>query len=73
MLVLTGRPEADLERRRVTLLELCRTDPALTRVAEPLGISITLLGDLQRHGAFAPIFRRPGNPDIPVDLFGRCP
>ena len=73
LLVLTGRPEPDLQRRRATLLELCRTDPVLTRLAEPLGIAITLLGDLQRHGPFAPVFRRPTNPDLAVDLFGRQP
>jgi len=73
LLVLAGRPEPDLQRRRATLLELCRTDPVLTQVAEPLGISITLLTDLQRHGPFAPVFRRPGNPTTPVDLFGRQP
>jgi len=73
LLVLAGRPEPDLERRRATLLELCRVDPVLARVADPLGISITLLTDLQRHGPFAPVFRRPGNPATPVDLFGRRP
>lgn len=71
LLVLAGRPEPELNRRRVTLLRLCRADPVLTRAAEPLGISITTLPELQRHGPFASVFRRPGDPETAVDLLGR--
>jgi len=71
LLVLAGRPEPDLDRRRVTLLRLCRVDNVLARAAEPLGITIATLPALQRHGPFAPVFLRPGDPDTPVDILGR--
>ena len=71
LLVLAGRSEPELERRRVTLLRLCRADPVLARVAEPLGISIATLPGIQREGPFASVFRRPGDPETLVDLLGR--
>lgn len=72
LLVLGGRSEAALDRRRDTLLQLCRADTVLARAGESLGISITTLQALQRDSPFAGVFRRPGDPSTPVDVLGRC-
>jgi hypothetical protein len=64
--VLTGTNPTALERRRRTVLALCRTNPHLTATPE-IDISICLLSDLQRHGPFAPIFLRPHTPTQPGD------
>jgi hypothetical protein len=67
--VLTGANRAALERRRRTVLALCRTDPRLSATPE-VELSICLLTDLQGHGPFAPIFLRPHDPTKPVDWLG---
>lgn len=72
LLVLAGRAEAALDRRRDTLLQLCRADPVLSRAAEPLAISITTLPALQREGPFAGVFRKPSAPSALVDVLGRA-
>lgn len=68
--VLTGASRPALERRRRTVLALCRTEPRLS-AAPDVEISICLLDDLQRHGPHAPIFLRPAGREEPVDWLGR--
>lgn len=67
--VLTGADRTALERRRRTVLALCRSDPALT-AAPQVEISICLLADLLDGGPFAPVFLRPQTPTDPVDWLG---
>ena len=69
LVVLAGAPRTRLLARRQTLVALCRLDPAIRDAPAPT-IAITLLDDLQRHGPFAGVFTRPGEPE-PVDLLGR--
>lgn len=71
LVVLTGRPRPELERRRGTLSRLCRLDPALTGLGAELGISLVLGEDLDRCGPLAPVFHRPAGPDGGLDLLGR--
>lgn len=59
LVVLCGRPADQLQRRRDTLLELCRHDPALGRLAARVSISVTTLAELTAEGPFAPIFASP--------------
>lgn len=70
VVVLADKPRRSLLSRQQMLVGMCQIDP-LIREAEAPSISIALLEDLQRHGPFAPIFCRPHNPDVPVDLLGR--
>lgn len=67
--VLAGADRTTLERRRRTVLALCRSDPRLTG-APDVEISICLLPDLRDHGPFAPIFARPHAAADPVDWLG---
>lgn len=68
--VLAGAEPAALERRRRTVLALCRTVPQLAAVPE-VEVSLCLLGDLERQGPFAPIFRCRSDPATAVDWLGR--
>jgi hypothetical protein len=69
--VLAGADRAALERRRRTVLALCRTEPELAAAPE-LEVSLCLLEDLERRGPFAPIFLRPAEARSPVDWLGRA-
>jgi hypothetical protein len=68
--VLAGAEREALERRRRTVLALCRSEPELAAAPE-LELSICLLCELEREGPFAPIFFRPGKPTEPIDWLGR--
>lgn len=68
--VLAGADREALERRRRTVLALCRSDPKLAAAPE-VEIAICLLCDLRAHGPFAPIFLCPQAPTEPVDWLGR--
>ncbi len=68
--VLTGQPRPALQRRAQTVLALCQTDPQLQRTPE-VRISLTLLEDLQAHGPYAPIWRRPEDPTQTIDWLGQ--
>jgi len=68
--VLAGQPRATLTRRAQTVLALCREDPKLQRTPE-VRVSLALLEDLQAHGPYTPIWRRPTNPTQTVDWLGR--
>jgi Replication-relaxation len=70
LVVLAGRPRPALERRRKTLLALCRADADLTRSPE-LQVFVCLLPDLNESGPGASVFRTPAEPDRPVDWLGR--
>ncbi len=68
--VLTAQPRPALQRRAQTVLALCRADPQLQCTPE-VRVSLTLLEDLQTHGPYAPIWRRPENPTQTFDWLGR--
>jgi len=68
--VLTGQPRQALQRRAQTVLALCHEDPKLKRTPE-VCISLTLLEDLQAHGPYAPIWRRPEDPTQTIDWLGQ--
>jgi hypothetical protein len=70
--VLAAQPRAALQRRAQTVLALCREDPELQATPE-VRISLTLLEDLQAHGPYAPIWRRPEDPTQAVDWLGGRP
>lgn len=70
LVLLAGRPRPNLERRRRTLLALCRADADLTQSPE-LQVFVCLLPDLNESGPGASIFRTPAEPDRPVDWLGR--
>lgn len=70
VMVLTGASRQRLLTRRHMILALCASDPQLAEATTPT-IAVTLLEELQRHGPFAGVFRRPGDPDGAVDLLGR--
>lgn len=70
LVVLCDQPEATLKRRADTLMALYSPDPA-SPVSEALGVSLTTLEALRRHGPFAPIFRCPSDLSQRVDLLGR--
>lgn len=72
LVLLAGRPDPNLERRRATLLALCRADPDLARSPE-LQVFVCLLPELKRHGPAATIFRTVTEPDRPADWLGRRP
>jgi hypothetical protein len=63
-----GSPER-LERRRTTVLALCRADPELAATPE-VEVSICLLDPLRASGPFAPIFRALADPALAVDWLG---
>ncbi|HSR93462.1 MAG TPA: hypothetical protein VLK56_01235, partial [Solirubrobacterales bacterium] len=65
-----GRPRPNLERRRRTLLALCRADADLTQSPE-LQVFVCLLAELEQDGPAATIFRTPAEPDRPVNWLGR--
>jgi hypothetical protein len=69
LVALAGRPARLLQRRRDTVLALCRRHPDL-RDNPAVEISICLLDDLQAHGPFSPICRTNADPDKPVDWLG---
>lgn len=69
--VLAGANRPALERRRRTVLALCRSEPQLT-AAPDVQISICLLCDLREHGPYSPIFLRPAAPSEPVDWLGHA-
>jgi hypothetical protein len=71
LVVLAGKPRHRLERRRQTVLDLCRQDDLLLATPQ-VRLSICLLDDLTEHGPFAPIFHRPAD-DHPTDWLGRLP
>lgn len=70
IVVLAGRRRANLERRRRTLLALCRADADLARSPE-LQVFVCLLPELGQDGPAATIFRTVAEPDRPVDWLGR--
>jgi len=70
LVLLAGRPRPNLERRRRTLLALCRADADLTQSPE-LQVLVCLLPDLNESGPGTSIFRTPAEPDRPVDWLGR--
>jgi hypothetical protein len=70
IVVLAGRPRANLERRRRTLLALCRADADLAQSPE-LQVFVCLLPELGQDGPAATIFRTVAEPDRPVDWLGR--
>jgi Replication-relaxation len=70
LVVLTGRDQATLVRRRNTLLHLCSADRVMSR--SEVVITITTLAELCDRGPFAPIFWSP-NLEGPVDLVGDGP
>ncbi len=67
--MLSGRSPGQLGRRAETLLELCRRDPHVERLAGRVTISVTSLSELIEHGPFAPIFSSPFD-DGPSDVVG---
>ena len=69
--VLAGQPRTALLRRAQTILALCNADRQLKRTPE-VRISLALLEDLQTHGPFAPVWRRPENPAQTLDWLGRA-
>lgn len=69
--VLAGQPRAALLRRAQTVLALCQNDPQLQRTPEAR-ISLALLEDLQTHGPYAPVWRRPENLTQTLDWLGRA-
>jgi hypothetical protein len=73
LVVLDGTPARPaLERRRSTLLALCRDDDELLETPE-VAITVCLLEDLTRRGPFAPIFRTLADPQTPADWLGQPP
>lgn len=70
LVLLAGRPDPNLKRRRATLLALCRADPDLARSPE-LQVFVCLLPDLRQYGPAATIFRTVAGPDRLVDWLGR--
>lgn len=66
LVALSGRSRDALERRRRTVLALCREEPALESCPE-VGLSICLLEDLVDRGPFEPIFHTITAPDHPRD------
>src|SRR5205807_10112559 len=62
--VLARRPGRASERRRETLIALCREDPELTRTPQ-VKVSVCLLEELLAEGPYALIFRRPAEPERP--------
>jgi hypothetical protein len=69
--ILAGQPRNVLLRRVQTVLALCQNDHRLQRTPE-VRISLALLEDLQTHGPFAPIWRRPENSAQTLDWLGRA-
>jgi hypothetical protein len=69
LVALTGRRRDLLDKRRDTVLELCRQDPDLSESPE-VELSICLLDDLIERGPFTPIFRTVANPDVAADWLG---
>jgi hypothetical protein len=69
LVVLAGRPRPNLERRRKTLLALCRADADLAQSPE-LQVFVCLLSDLEQDGPAVSIFRTVAEPDRPVDWLG---
>lgn len=61
LVVLAGRHEDALERRRQAVLALCKQDPELEDTPE-VEVSIGLLADLQSQGPFASIWRTVADP-----------
>lgn len=72
LLVLAGRPERLLRRRRDTVLALCRAHPDLADTPA-VEIHACLLADLTRRGPFAAICRTAADPDTPADWLGDQP
>jgi hypothetical protein len=72
LVVLTGLSTGQLRRRRDIVLELCRRDPALERLAGRVTIFVTTLAELTELGPFAPIFSSPFETG-PRDLVGDLP
>ena len=70
LVVLAGGPRPALERRRKTLLALCRANADLARSPE-LQVFVCLLPDLNESGPGATVFRTPAEPDGAVDWLGR--
>lgn len=69
MVVMAGKTEAALERRRASLEGLLPYSAAV-KTATEMTISVTTLARLQEQGPHQPIFVRPGVPGF-VDLRGR--
>lgn len=69
VIVLAGRPEAELERRLRALCEVAGRMPALIGCPE-VGAVATTLTALRRDGPFAPVFIPLADPEIAVGLLG---
>lgn len=65
LVVLAGQPRARLERRRATVLGLCRAEPQLVGAPE-VEIAVGLLDDLTGRGPFGEVFCTPAAPDRPT-------
>jgi Replication-relaxation len=68
--VLAGQSRAALQRRAQTVLALCQADPQLQSTPQ-VRVSLALLEDVQAHGPYAPIWRRPDDPAQTLDWLGR--
>lgn len=67
LVVLAGRPEPALQRRRELLTAACTTNPDIAPRLEQLAASVTTLGELTRRGPFAPIWHPlTGGPPVTV-------
>ncbi|EPH45356.1 replication-relaxation family protein [Streptomyces aurantiacus] len=71
LIVLTGASDARLARRIADLRSLAASDPALTTTA--LRAGVTTLGQLQRHGPFAPVFTPVLGAATPTEAWLRPP
>jgi hypothetical protein len=72
LVVLAGADRGRLERRRQTVLALCRQEDELAAIAQ-VRISVCLLDDLTAHGPFAAIFHTPTDPQAATDWLGNPP
>lgn len=70
LLVLAGGSAPQLQRRRDTVLALCKHDPDLADAPE-VEIACCLLDDLTEQGPFAAIFRGPASPRTGTDWLGQ--
>jgi hypothetical protein len=68
LIVLAGKPEPVLARRRDSLIAACRTNPDIAARAAVLGTAITTLAELVEHGPFAPICWPVFGADEPRDV-----
>jgi hypothetical protein len=70
LVALAGRDRAALERRRQTVLAICRAHDELASTPQ-VEIAICLHDELVADGPFAPIFLMPARRDEPVNWLGQ--